>query len=886
MASAPLLILLLGAGGSSFEGQTVASVRIEAPGGDATRFEGQLEVKAGQPLRSSDLRHVVEVLYATGGLEDVVVEAEHGPSGLEVVFRLLPAPFLAGVRIEGDRVLTPADLRKVTRLRGREPLWPARLERAGRDAALHLAREGYLEARVTAAAARVAGGAEAVFTVHAGPRARVGELRIEGVAAAVATGLRSLANPGLGEVYSREAAQRSAERMRRRLAAEGRWRASVEVREAYDPARSRVSLVFVAEPGPMTSVEFRGDRPSARVRGAVRDLLRDGGLKGDVVEEATDRIEEEFRVRGHRDVAVTHHGETRGLHEALVFETRGGPQARVVSIRIEGAPGVLERVLRTRVAAPLEDRLTQEDARALVRALEEDGHAEAKVEAEVGEGGGDLAVVFRARPGPRTLVGAFEVSTPVTLEDEAPRELRTREGRPYRARNLALDRNDLVAAYRNAGYLQAEVAPEVVFSEDRSEARIVLRLTPGPRTTVDHIVISGLERTREAVVRRELLVQEGQPLGLQKVLESQRRLGSLGIFQRLTLTEMDPESVERRSLVVTAEEAPRTTVAYGIGYAERDRARGSIEVTRRNLSGMDRSVSLFLRGSFKGNRVLTTYREPYLFGRRQEFLVTGFREEEERETFSFVRFGALLQAARALTPRLSLIARYAHQQTRVFGLEVPLEEVDRQFRSSTVSGPSLSLVNDTRDDPLDPRRGRFLGADVQFSHRVFGGDSFVKGFLQSAAYRRLDSRTTLALGARLGLARTLGVGVPVRLPLPDRFFAGGDYSLRGFKLDTAGPLELGTSGLLFPTGGNALLLGGAELRVDLGHHLGLAAFSEAGNAYRLASDVDLGNVRYTAGAGLRYKSALGPIRIDWGHKLNRRTGETPDHFHFTIGHAF
>ena len=120
----------------------------------------------------------------------------------------------------------------------------------------------------------------------------------------------------------------------------------------------------------------------------------------------------------------------------------------------------------------------------------------------------------------------------------------------------------------------------------------------------------------------------------------------------------------------------------------------------------------------------------------------------------------------------------------------------------------------------------------------------------------------------------------------DRFFAGGDYSLRGFKLDTAGPLEAGTSGQLFPTGGNALILGGAELRVDLGHHVGVAAFSEAGNVYRLISDIDFGDVRYTAGLGLRYKSALGPIRIDWGYKLNRRSGEDPYRFHFTVGHAF
>ena len=99
------------------------------------------------------------------------------------------------------------------------------------------------------------------------------------------------------------------------------------------------------------------------------------------------------------------------------------------------------------------------------------------------------------------------------------------------------------------------------------------------------------------------------------------------------------------------EEAPRTTVAYGIGYAERDLLRGSVEVTRRNLFGMDRSLSTFARVSFRGSRFLATYREPFLFGRRQELFVTVFREEEDRAFFDFVRYGGFVQAVAAAGAR-------------------------------------------------------------------------------------------------------------------------------------------------------------------------------------------------------------------------------------------
>jgi outer membrane protein insertion porin family len=211
--------------------------------------------------------------------------------------------------------------------------------------------------------------------------------------------------------------------------------------------------------------------------------------------------------------------------------------------------------------------------------------------------------------------------------------------------------------------------------------------------------------------------------------------------------------------------------------------------------------------------------------------------------------------------------------------------VGREFTNSTVSGPSASVVHDTRDDPLDPRRGGFASADVQLSHVVLGGDSFVKGFLQASRYRRLNARTVLALSGRLGLARTFGEA-PLLLPRPDRFYAGGDYGVRGFSLDAVGPVAPGPTGRPVPTGGNALLLGGAELRVDAGRFFSVAAFTDAGNVYPVVSDFDAGDMRYTAGLGLRYRSALGPLRMDWGYKLNRRPGESGYRFHFTLGHAF
>ena len=870
-----LLLSTLPAPRRAVAGDVVASVRIAAPAADVERLSRYVEVKVGEPLRADVVRHVVELFYATGEYEDVIVEAEPDPAGLDVVFRPIPAPRLLSVLVEGTRVISPGDLASIARLRPRETLWRVRLERAAQDVALTLASRGYLEAQVTGSVRRSPGGADAIFTVGAGPRARVRTAHVEG-GGALDGALRSRIRPAPGDIFRRERAKAAAEAMRRQLVHSGHWRAQVELEESYDPASARVALLFRAQPGPLTGVEFQGARIGHGLRATVEGLLRDGGLKADSLEEAIDVLEKAFHRQGYRDATVSRRQETRGPREVVVYEVRPGALAQVASVRIDADVSDVEWPrLATAPGRPLRDADTAEDARRLARALEDAGHASSRVEAAAAEGGGAVPVVFHAQAGPRTLVASVRVDTSVPLPTDNPaRELSVRVGIPYRIRDLARDRNALLIAYRDAGYAQVEVKPEAALSEDRQQADVVLHVIAGPRLSVDHVVVAGLERTEEQVVRREMAVKEGGPLGQQQVIESQRRLGALGLFQRVSVAEVDPESAGQRTLLVSAEEAPLTTVAYGIGYSENDLLRGSLEVTRRNLFGMDRTLSAFARLSFRGSRFLTTFREPYFLGRRQEMFASGFREEGERPFFDFVRYGGLLQTARALSPRWSLIVRGGYQRVHVFNVINP-GEVSREFGNYAVAGPSSSVVNDTRDDPLEPHRGHFLSADVEYSDKRLGGDTFVKGFVQASAFERLTSRLVLAVNARFGLARTIGLEESIFLPRAERFYAGGDYSLRGFSLDS-----------VLPSGGNAVVLGSAELRVDAGRYLAAAVFSDVGNVYPLVSDLDLRDLRYTAGVGLRYKSALGPLRVDWGYKLDRRPGESAYHVHLTIGHAF
>jgi outer membrane protein insertion porin family len=871
------LLALLSTAAPAPASRIVSAVEIDAPGEDASALRAFVELQPGDAYDPEAVRHAVELLYATGRYQDVVVEAAESEEGIRLRVRPVPAPLFGGLALEGDRVLKIPEVQRRSRLSDGEPLWPARLEQAARDVAVALTEDGWLEAQVQAEARRQGARATAVFAVRAGTRARVSQATVEGAPVELAAEIGGRVRPRRGQPFRRAEATRAAENMRGILRRGGYGRARVEMREAYDPATATVRILFEVTPGARLRLEVTGDAlADPRLRSRLARLVRDGGAESDALEEGRDLVEQALLSRGHRQAAVSYRFEQRADGEVVVYDVSAGPLAVVDSVRVSADHETdLPALLATRADAPLVDRLTDDDARTLARALEDRGYPEAKVEVEVPDGGGRLPVVFRVQEGQRVTVGSVTIDAPVALPaSSVPRELRLRAGAPYRVRDLARDRLNLLSAYRDGGYPDADVVPEAVRSGDGATAAVVLHVRAGTRVDVDHIVVSGLEHTKAAVIRRELTLKEGEPLGLDRLLESQRRLSALGIFGRVSIAEIDPESPGLRSLRVHVEEAPRITVAYGIGSAENDPLRGSVEVTRRNLFGMDRSLSTFARVSFKGSRFLTTYREPFLFGRRQELFVTGFREEEDRPFFDYVRLGGFVQGSRPLAPGWNLIGRYTYQQTDAFNIENP-GQVGREFTTSTFSGPTTTAINDTRDDPLDPRRGHFLTADVQLSHRILGGDTFLKGFAQGAVYRRLDARTVFALSGRLGLARTFGLEESLFLPRPDRFYAGGDYSLRGFETDAVDPL-----------GGNALVLGGAELRFSLGRSFSPALFADAGNVYRLVSDFDLGTLRYSAGFGLRYRTAFGPIRVDWAFKLNRRGEESRSQVHLTIGHAF
>jgi len=683
----------------------------------------------------------------------------------------------------------------------------------------------------------------------------------------------------------------------------------------------------------------------------------------DLLEDSSRAIEAFLKSQGRRDARVDYDRIPGDNDVVITFTIDRGPRYEVASVRVTGNASVptaeIGQLLRVS-----EGELFSEEAFGVgvanVRgAYRLRGFAGAAVTARqnviVPERATDderrVELVLEIAEGPRTVVRAVSFDGHTVMTDDALRAAAAlAPGRPFSEIDVIAARDRIELEYRNRGYDQIIVQSNVALAENDTAADVRFTLSEGPQVIVDRVLIVGAVRTNPETIRRELLLRPGQPLGYADSVESRARLAALGLFRRVTIEEIAHGAEPRRDVLVRVEEAPPTTIGGGGGLEGAFRLRtdetgqaverfelvprGFFEIGRRNLWGKNRAVNLFARVSvrnrdvgldedgmplpestangygFNEYRLVTTFREPRVFGSRTDVLVTGILEQAIRSSFNFARRELRAEAGLRLTPVYSLSGRYAFERTELFDERFTTSEdqglIDRFFPQVRLSILSTSFLRDTRNDLVDASRGTLITSTADLAMRAIGSEvGFVKTYFEAYSFRQLPAarRTVLAVGARLGLANGFprlvtgededGSPIVARvddIPVSKRFFAGGDTTVRGFSLDRLGD-ESTISPQGFPTGGNGVLILNGEMRVGVVGPLQAVGFMDSGNVVARASELRLGELRTTAGFGIRYRSPVGPIRLDLGFKLDRRelspgNLERRSVWHISMGQAF
>jgi outer membrane protein insertion porin family len=903
---------------------------------------------AGQPLSMVQVRETVAHLFSLGRFEGVSVDATLENGRVALRYELLPIHPVARIRFEGPLGAPGVDqgaMRRaiVDRYGVSPPLGRAAdMTRILADA---LRERGYLNPAITPRAEleHAPERATLVFTIDPGPRTTIGVVEITGVPAVTHVELLARLGVATGAPYQREALNARIEKYLDDRRGQGYYEARIRPVARLSSDARVADLALTVTPGPRVRVVFTGDSLPSDRRADMVPVERDGSVEEDLLEDSSNRIEEYLRAQGYRNAKAPHARKEADGELVITFAVTRGPQFRVASYEISGNASVplvdFETALRLRDGQPFAAARLDADVQTIEDLYHRRGFAAARVNTAVEIGTqatpAQVPVTVRAvvNEGPRTTVDAVTFSGNQALTEAALRDrVGLRPAMPYVPGQLVADRDAIQLTYQDLGYQNATVDARPEFSQDGTHVAVTFAIREGPRVFVDHILIVGNVRTTTSTIERELQVKAGDPFSLAAINESQRRLTALGLFRRARITELRHGDETTRDLLVTIEESPATTIGYGGGVEvgrivvappdggvateEFDVApRAFFDIGRRNVFGKNRSVNSYSSIAFHSQdstapteyRVIGTFREPRVFNTAADAFVNVTFEQQRRSSFNFSRRSASADVARKVTPAVSVTGGYQIQRTEVFDEKLddadkPL--VDRLFPEYRLSSFSSSLVRDTRDDAVDPSRGGYASVSGQIAGRAIGSEiGFAKSFLTAQMFRTIprSNRIVFAGNARLGLASGFPREVPgtdgqlavtLDLPQSERFYAGGDTTVRGFYLDRVGtrhvpahPSDTLDQDLL-PIGGNGLVIFNAELRVPVARGLGIVGFVDSGNVFSRVSGIDLTQLRTAAGSGVRYKSPFGPIRFDLGFKVNRQPGEGLTAWFISFGQAF
>ncbi|OGW61193.1 MAG: outer membrane protein assembly factor BamA [Nitrospirae bacterium RBG_16_64_22] len=889
---------------SALAGRPITSVAFEG----LVRFQAAeaqdlAGFNAGEPLDGARLSRAIKRLMATGRFGDVQVEGKEEAGGTRLVFRMTEHPFLR--KIAWDIPLSMRDeIERRVPFRTNGPFDSRSVPRVERRIVSFLRGEGFASPVVEVRSVdESSGNVDLQVRIVPGEPKRWADVEVVD-RSGTKVDLPGGTSPPFGKGTPVRAAdvRHGAEKLLASLRERGWFEASVSL--AVEADKPDPSARFTVETGPWYDVRFEGGilLEDPRWREEVRRVLTDW-TGPEAPGDAARVLERYYREAGYPFSRVDAKTDSvEGAARQIVFQVDPGPRPRVVDVRVSGA-----RQIGPEEVLPL---LSVQQDRWYARGFFDPGRLEEDVEtirafyrsrgflsADVGAASIDLSpdrssvsVEFQVREGERTFVRSVDLAGLVwnSREELLPR-IQTRPESPYEEEKAEEDRIRILEQVARKGHLQATVDLLSTFFDEGRSVGITFDVDEHETRALGRIIVLGLDRTRRPVAEREIGLKEGDPYDFEGFLLAENRLRRLGIFSEARFHPVDPlDESPVRDVVLSLKEADAGTVEFGAGYGDYERWRGMIEVSHRNVGGWNRRVSGRLEASTLEKRFLLTGREPRVLETEYDLRAQGVWEETEKrnidthETIYKIRRSGVAagpEGTYASIWKASLT--YQYENTTILEIS-PGAVLSREDEGRLgVSSLTPALFLDLRDDPFEPRRGLFAGVSVKGAAKAIGSEiSFYKLSMQASAYVPLTGRVVLAVGGKWG--RGKATGEDRNLPVFDRFFLGGRSSVRGFSQDTLGPK--GADGT--PSGGNVIVQGNVELRWSLGREFQVVAFADAGNVWLVppaASDLKL---RQSAGVGVRYKTPVGPLRLDYARKIDREPGESAGEWHFSLGHAF
>jgi len=904
--------------GSSWEGKIIEEIRLDptAPFSEAELHE-YIDIRVGEPYQARQVRKAIERLFATGKFKSLWMTVEPIKlDSLRLRFHWIESRTLSSIQISGNRFLTDEEIVNSMAIEMGDPYSELVWKRGLENITSRYREAGYFQTKAASQLKPHSGdrqGLDASIQIREGGRARIGQLSLRGETIFSSRLLKLRMRSQKGEYYHAEHLKDDLLWLEEYYTNKGYYKAIIgPAVVSYNEDSNAVDIAISIQPFQKIDLFFEGKKVLSRTNLKKQVLIkRERSDEEHVLDESLRQIERYYRREGYPNIKVGYTIEDfpEKNRRAFRFKIESGAYAKIKKIQFLGRQAFSEETLRNRIALkssgffksrPYVKEDHENAVEALVQFYLEEGFRTIEVTPEVQyhQSGKSVWVFFKIDEGIRTRIDQIDISGNASISDDRLIEALTLESQmPYTNTRVQEGARELLSAYANAGYLYANVGLVLSFSFEQTEAMITYHVTEGKQVSVGQILLEGNLRTKPDVILKRLSIHTGDPYNPEKILESQKEIYQTGLFSSVRFEPVEPEKRgDVQDIRLQLVERPRISLEFGVGYSDREGLRGIIEVAHRNLWGTNQVISASAERSRVEKRYLLSYKKPWFFHKTVTARASLASLDIEEVSFDEQTFSAVIGVDKEFTDAINGSFLYQFERKEASNVSNPDDFKPEDIGVLKIGTLNPSLIRDTRDDVLNPTSGSVNSILFRDAAKILGSKvQLVKLIIQSRWYRKITTRSVVALSIGAGVVERFGDSQSIHIS--ERFFLGGRNTVRGYDQDKLGidgvtinrpppPTPTQTHKIGEPTGGNAMLVLNEELRIQLPKSFGFVIFFDHGNVWDDPRNFDPSDIKSTVGAGLRYNTAIGPFRLDWGYKLDREDYEDPWAIHFTLGHAF
>jgi outer membrane protein insertion porin family len=697
----------------------------------------------------------------------------------------------------------------------------------------------------------------------------------------------------------------------------------------YDAAHRRVHPDLDIDAGPVVKITAVETKVSHRVMKRYVPVFQQGAVDDDLLQTGKRNLQEYFQSQGYYDVSVDF--KVQPVHddqETVEYAISRGMRYKLVRVNITGnryfdTESIRERMFMQPAGflvlrhGRYSEAFQRRDEESITNLYTSNGFRDVKVTSratrDVRGHPADIAVTVHIDEGSQWLVDDLAIHGVTQFKPAQIPSLASAVGQPFSEVNIANDRETLLTFYYTRGF------PRAAFNASwrtvkPGHASVVYNITEGDREYVRDVLTSGLKITRPSLVDRIVTMKPGDPLSPTAQTNIQKSLYDLGVLANVDTAIENPDGdTDHKYVLYHFDEANRYTISLGFGAQLAQfgtpnsttlaapggttgfSPEGSLTISRLNFLGLGHTVSLQGVYSSIEKRASLTYLQPRFLGVEGQTLTYTLLYDNTLDvrTFAARREEASAQLSKRFSKSFTGLFQASYRQDSVSDIVIPVLLVSQFLQTIRLGMLSASFVQDRRDNPANPRHGMYNTASFDLSGKFFGSErSFGRGLLRNATYYPLGKNWVLARQTQFGVivpfSPPAGIDAQESAPLPERFYAGGADSLRAFPFNEAGPRDIGAPLVLggpsseptgFPLGGNALLINNIELRFPfIAQNIQGVLFHDMGNVYASLSDIsfrfhqnnpqDFDYMVHDVGFGIRYKTPVGPLRMDLAYSIN------------------